>query len=237
MIEIEVVIVIAVALVVWLFVHFRKKRHESEVETVVVPEVPVEAELQPEPEPEPEPKPELKKEPMQVETAELSEFVGVIPEDSALRRHYLQNQAIAAGELKIDKPVVELEQAPELTNDESLPIELTEVSDITDIIPEDSTLRRHYLQNLANIASDADTVSDKPVVVDVAEECAIKSDVIKVNPGTGIPEDVVLRRHFIQQITTETEAKMPPRPSDSTLKRHYDAQLLSSVISQLQALK
>lgn len=38
-----------------------------------------------------------------------------------------------------------------------------------------------------------------------------------------IPEDAVLRRHFISQLRLEIEAALHPRPTDSILQRHYDA--------------
>ncbi|AMK75477.1 MULTISPECIES: hypothetical protein [Methylomonas] len=38
-----------------------------------------------------------------------------------------------------------------------------------------------------------------------------------------IPEDAVLRRHFVSQLRWEIEAALHPRPTDSILQRHYDA--------------
>jgi len=78
------------------------------------------------------------------------------------------------------------------------------------VVPQDSTLRRHYMQNLmAN----------------------------KENKGEQVPEDSTLRRHFMQQLFAEVAATMADRPTDSTLKRHYDAQLSSAVADRLEALK
>lgn len=37
-----------------------------------------------------------------------------------------------------------------------------------------------------------------------------------------VPEDSILRRHFLTTLRYEIEAHMPPRPTDSILKRHYD---------------
>lgn len=78
------------------------------------------------------------------------------------------------------------------------------------VVPQDSTLRRHYMQNLM----------------------ANKEDASKK-----IPEDSALRRHFTQQLCVEIAANMVDRPTDSTLKRHYDAQLSSAVVDRLEALK
>ncbi len=46
-----------------------------------------------------------------------------------------------------------------------------------------------------------------------------------------VPEDAVLRRHFISHLRNEIEASLHPRPSDSILQRHYDA-LVSMTLEQ-----
>ena len=239
MIEIEVVVVIAVALAAWLFVHFRKKMHKPEVESVVAQKV---SKVSSEPEP------------VKVDAAVVSAVTDVIPEDSTLRRHYLQNLANAESVAEVDvseaEAVVQVDMAvvsevtdvvPEVDVSESEPvveIDTAVVSAVTDVIPEDSTLRRHYLQNLANAEAVIEpVVNEEPVLANVAEEVPLQADVAGMVSGAGIPEDVVLKRHFIQQLTAEIEVQMLPRPTDSTLKRHYDAQLLSAVNCQLDALK
>ena len=37
-----------------------------------------------------------------------------------------------------------------------------------------------------------------------------------------IPEDSMLKRHFLTQLQSEIEAALFPRPTDSILQRHYD---------------
>jgi hypothetical protein len=97
--------------------------------------------------------------------------------------------------------------------------------------PEDSALRRHYLQNQeAEQGTDASSADESkaPVVEEISIPASTKTD---------IPVEKELKRDVIQQLVAETEATMPPRPTDSTLKRHYDAQLMSVVLSKLQASK
>lgn len=48
-----------------------------------------------------------------------------------------------------------------------------------------------------------------------------------------IPEDSVLRRHFVTQLRSEIELQMPPRPTDATLQRHYDALVNAELESRL----
>lgn len=46
-----------------------------------------------------------------------------------------------------------------------------------------------------------------------------------------VPEDAVLRRHFITHLRGEIEAVMAPRPADSVLQRHHQA-LISAALEQ-----
>jgi FtsZ-interacting cell division protein ZipA len=48
-----------------------------------------------------------------------------------------------------------------------------------------------------------------------------------------IPEDSVLRRHFLTQLMTEIESEVFPRPTDSILKRHYDSLILAKFADRL----
>ena len=132
----EIVIVIAIALAVWLFVHFRKKKHESATETVVAQNK-VSAESRHKSEPEPT-----------VEIAEIGGEVDVVPEDSTLRRHYLQNlealdDTASVVEVDvIDEEVMAVSVAEETGNLDVMP------NNPVSGIPEDSALKRHFIQQL-----------------------------------------------------------------------------------------
>lgn len=52
-----------------------------------------------------------------------------------------------------------------------------------------------------------------------------------------LPEDAVLKRHFISQLRAELQASLHPRPSDSVLKRHYDALLDTRLKQRLAKIK
>ncbi len=51
-----------------------------------------------------------------------------------------------------------------------------------------------------------------------------------------VPEDSCLKRHFLSQVMAEVEAAHPPRPTDSTLKRHHDTMLKDAFVCRLQQL-
>ncbi|MDD4914611.1 MAG: hypothetical protein PHW13_06195 [Methylococcales bacterium] len=51
-----------------------------------------------------------------------------------------------------------------------------------------------------------------------------------------VPEDSVLRRHYITQLRSEIVLELYPRPSDSTLQRHYDALVETELENRLATL-
>lgn len=51
-----------------------------------------------------------------------------------------------------------------------------------------------------------------------------------------VPEDAVLRRHFITQVCSEIEAGLSPRPTDSVLLRHHEALLTTKLEQRLAEL-
>ncbi len=51
-----------------------------------------------------------------------------------------------------------------------------------------------------------------------------------------VPEDAVLRRHFISQLRTEIQTDLSPRPADSILQRHYDALVAAELENRLTKL-
>ncbi|MBD9354767.1 hypothetical protein [Methylomonas albis] len=52
----------------------------------------------------------------------------------------------------------------------------------------------------------------------------------------GLPEDSILKRHFLTQLQSEIEATLFPRPTDSMLQRHYDALVAAKIENRLQII-
>jgi len=48
-----------------------------------------------------------------------------------------------------------------------------------------------------------------------------------------IPEDSVLKRHFLTHLQSEIEGALYPRPTDSVLRRHYDALVAAELENRL----
>ncbi|WP_347986965.1 hypothetical protein [Methylomonas sp. AM2-LC] len=123
-------------------------------------------------------------------------FKGTLPEDSTLRRHFLSNQE--AERLAITHPY-----------------------------PTDSTLCRHYLGHLWGILAQSDDVEVRHATLQssVTEnpDRAINVAAVVTYNQAKMPEDATLRRHFLTQAQSEVAALLAPRPTDSTLIRHYDS--------------
>ena len=52
---------------------------------------------------------------------------------------------------------------------------------------------------------------------------------------TGLPEDSMLRRHYITNVRSEIESELPPRPTDFNLRRHHDSLVAAQLAKRLQA--
>ncbi|MDX8127317.1 hypothetical protein QLH52_08500 [Methylomonas sp. OY6] len=65
----------------------------------------------------------------------------------------------------------------------------------------------------------AEPAPQAPIVTAVTEE---PSTLTKEEPAITIPEDSVLKRHYLAALQAEKEALSNPYPTDSVLRRHYE---------------
>lgn len=129
------------------------------------------------------------------EIAPKSPATIAVPEDSVLKRHHLAQ--IQAEKDKLSQPY-----------------------------PTDSVLRRHY-DALHSVTLPAPTLAP---IISKTENLAIETipaptpvaPTIKAEQSF-VPEDSVLKRHFLSLLRQQVESKLPERPSDSVLKRHFDS--------------
>lgn len=148
----------------------------------------------------------------------------LLPQDSILRRHYLAH----------------------LCN---------MLESLAPVRPTDSVLVRHYdamlatklMQCLSNEKAMAELLNDyennqpAPIVEPSIQPQANKTEIAltddSINP---LPQDSVLRRHYLAHLSSMIEALATPRPTDSVLIRHYEAILASNLVQCLtnkEALK
>ncbi|MFA6163642.1 MAG: hypothetical protein WC685_09460 [Methylobacter sp.] len=56
-----------------------------------------------------------------------------------------------------------------------------------------------------------------------------------VKTNDQIPEDSVLRRHYLAQLAAERESITNPYPTDSVLRRHYESMLATSLVQPIDS--
>lgn len=148
-----------------------------------------------------------------------------LPEDSVLKRHYLTH-------LRAEREA------------------------LTNPYPTDSTLRRHY-ETMIRMELDWPSAQASREEAPVPQESAARERPViqggkpeaKAEPlltvvrseshahaahGMRIPEDSILRRHFLTNLQAEVESELPARPTDSVLKRHYDALVSAKMAERLE---
>jgi len=96
--------------------------------------------------------------------------------------------------------------------------------------PTDSVLRRHY-ETMAKTGFEAAVQKLTPAIKIEAQPIEQPEEVLYK-----IPEDSVLKRHFLNQLRAEIEASLFPRPTDSVLMRHYETLLDSELESRVARL-
>ncbi|MGZ4958312.1 MAG: hypothetical protein ACXV7J_03585 [Methylomonas sp.] len=175
---------------------------------------------------------------------DLAKPLAVAPKPASKRLDTASQQAkppVAEAVEKTSKPA-EVQAPAQVT-----PVSASSSNKQQEQIPEDSTLRRHYLSArqaekeakihpyptdsvLRRHYESMRALSLKPAAV-VSEEnfrkpatvCVEKSSKLATKPA--LPEDSTLRRHVLTQVRAEIESQLCSRPTDSTLRRHYDSQV------------
>ncbi|MDQ7091801.1 MAG: hypothetical protein Q9M50_14390 [Methylococcales bacterium] len=56
----------------------------------------------------------------------------------------------------------------------------------------------------------------------------------KADKSIKIPEDSMLKRHFLANLQAEIESNFHSRPTDASLKRHYDSLIISEMDKYIQ---
>lgn len=84
---------------------------------------------------------------------------------------------------------------------------------ITHPYPTDSVLRRHHESTFVRLA--AEPVKD---IVPPVQQTRLR-----------MPEDAVLRRHFLTQLRSEVVSGLFARPTDSVLARHYESHIQAEI--------
>lgn len=160
----------------------------------------------------------------------------LLPEDSALKRHYVSQLRAMAITVQGACP-----------SDASLRRHyLAEIAAEVERCSNDKAALAHLLQAyqetkkpvLVTVAEPAPVVETADVVETpepvITETVTHTETVVDLCHGSKIPEDSALKRHYLTQIKAQAVANLTPCPTDSTLRRHYQS-LLDNEIAKLLA--
>lgn len=183
--------------------------------------------------------------------AEIEAIVNPYPTDSVLRRHYEQLLQTRF-EAEVQKRVQELTAKTQAASKPETKVFQQAEQPKAEPIPQDSVLRRHYLAHKA--AENEAIVNPYPTdsvlrrhyeqllqtgfsaeVQRLAQELTVETESMAQTEESNcmIPEESVLKRHFLYQLRAEIEATLFPRPTDSILKRHFEALVESKLENRL----
>lgn len=72
--------------------------------------------------------------------------------------------------------------------------------------------------------------TDKPIKhVEPAAKPQIHEMAVPTLENNSLPQDSILRRHYFTHVCSMIEALVPPRPTESVLRRHHDAMLVVKI--------
>jgi hypothetical protein len=149
--------------------------------------------------------------------ASSTENNSLLPQDSILRRHYLTHLCNIVESLAPQRPT-------------------------------DSVLSRHYdamlvaklvqcstnEKALAQLFHDYENNTPDAIVPPLAEPQAELTKIVATDDNSNpLPQDSVLRRHYLAHLFSMIESLTSPRPTDSVLIRHYEAILAANLVQCL----
>lgn len=153
-----------------------------------------------------------------------------LPQDSMLKRHYLAHLRAMIISLSPPRPT---DSALARHYDTQI------AAKIEQCLNDESALQQlifHYEHNKTTpahtVVQEPQTtiITSSPTPTPESEETADETAVL-VEPvnASNIPEDSMLRRHYLTNLHTQIGTNLPLRPTDSMLRRHYDALLENTV--------
>jgi hypothetical protein len=142
-------------------------------------------------------------------------------------------------------PVVAAEPKPAETAELSEKVAVGQV--VSEAVFADSASESVAPQEYVNVVEESIAVAPAAVTTAVAVESAVSVAAPVVSQGSAaasgvvadrthdvpvtVPEDSVLRRHFLSHVQNQLLAGAPDRPTDSVLSRHYDQWLAAQLDS------
>ncbi|MDD1609443.1 MAG: hypothetical protein LUO95_02205 [Methylococcaceae bacterium] len=147
-----------------------------------------------------------------------------LPQDSMLKRHYLTHLRAMIISLSPPRPT---DSALSRHYDTQI------AAKIEQCLNDDSAMEQlifHYEHDKKTPARPV-VKEPQPIIAsspkpETSDETAVLVEQINVS---SLPEDSMLRRHYLTHLHAQAAANLPPRPTDSMLRRHYDTLLENAV--------
>jgi hypothetical protein len=140
-----------------------------------------------------------------------------LPQDSMLRRHYLTNLLAMIESLKFPHPTDSV-----LSRHYDAMI----IAEMGQCLSDEAAMERL----VCNYEEHKKTLAQHNQIPEAVPEPwiePIKAGINQQKPR--LPEDSMLRRHYLTHLRALVESRMPPRPTDFTLRRHYDSMIENEV--------
>ncbi|MDD5320496.1 MAG: hypothetical protein PHD43_07770 [Methylococcales bacterium] len=140
-----------------------------------------------------------------------------LPQDSMLRRHYLTHLYAMVESLKFPRPT-----------DSALSrhYDATIIAEMEQCLSDEAAMERlvcNYEEHKKTLVQQIQIPEAVPESLVEPIKAGINQEKLK------LPEDSMLRRHYLTHLRAIVESRMPPRPTDSTLRRHYDLMIENEV--------
>jgi hypothetical protein len=139
-----------------------------------------------------------------------------LPQDSMLKRHYLTQLHAMIISLSPPRPT---DSALSRHYDTQI------AAKIEQCLNDESALQQlifHYEHDKKTLAHPAQAIITASPKREASNETAVLAE--QAN-ASNIPEDSMLRRHYLTNLHTQVAVNLAPRPTDSMLRRHYDTLL------------
>ncbi len=143
-----------------------------------------------------------------------------LPQDSMLRRHYLTHLRAMIEALHTPCPT---DSALKRHYDSIIAVELEQCLNDQGAVEQLICKYHDHKNALTQTIQDKENLTESPQAQTITQDVVTRQDLLK------LPEDSMLRRHFITHLHAMVEAKMPPRPTDPALRTDYDAMVKAEV--------
>jgi hypothetical protein len=170
-----------------------------------------------------EPNSELIEEPQTNETVALAQkdCHENLPQDSMLRRHYLTNLRAMIESLKPPRPT---------DSTLSRHYDAMIIAEIEQCLGDQGAIERLICNYEDHKKTSSQQIQELKTIAEPLPKAEISlEDSVAQHEYPKLPEDSMLRRHYISNLYATVESNMPMRPTDSILRRHYDTMINTEV--------